>query len=403
MLVLTPAFHPNAGGVQMSTFKLARWFRDAGHQVGVFSFARAGHVETKLVELFQAEEVDGQKSRRNRAMLTEALNRFAPDIVINQMPYEHDIGKVLRQWNPRLLLGCLRNTLFSVRNNVDAYGARVLPRGVSVLLRNRPGRRLLLERHRARHRRDLERILDTYDRFVLFGPPNLGELRFFVPGFDEGRTWLIPNSIPSVLEEVPKKERRLLWLGRVNVDQKRADLILPLWERIQPALPDWSFDVVGEGPALEALQRQAADRGLRNVEFHGQQSPDAFYRRAAVFVMTSAFEGFPNTLIEAQSYGAVPVIFNSYPMAEWVLQVGRGGVLVEPFDIDAMAREVIEVARSGRQAELAEQALENARRFHIDAVGAMWQDLFDAHLRGSGKMPGDAEGVVGPEAGREQI
>lgn len=380
MLVLTPAFHPNEGGVQMSTFKLARWFRGAGYRVGVFSFARSGHVQTNLVELYQSAEEGGQENARNLATLTEALDKFAPDVVINQMPYEHGIGGVLRQWNPKLLLGCLRNTLFSVRNNLDAYGARVLPRGVSALLRNRPGRRLLLGRHRARHRRDLERILDTYDYFVLFGPPNLAELRFFVPGLDEGRTWLIPNSIPTVLEQVPEKERRLLWLGRVNVDQKRADLILPLWERILAALPDWTLDVVGEGPALEALRRQAADRGLRNVEFHGRQAPEAFYRRAAIFVMTSAFEGFPNTLIEAQSFGAVPVIFNSYPMAEWVLEDGGGGVLVEPFDIDAMAREVIAVARSDRRAELAEQALENARRFHIDTVGAMWQELFDAHL-----------------------
>ena len=101
---------------------------------------------------------------------------FRPDVVINQMPYEHHIGSVLRALDPPLLLGCLRNTLFSVKNNLDGYGARVLPQGLAPLFRNPLGRWWLLNRHRARHRNDLERILATYDRFVMFAPPSLEEL-----------------------------------------------------------------------------------------------------------------------------------------------------------------------------------------------------------------------------------
>ena len=56
--------------------------------------------------------------------------------------------------------------------------------------------------------------------------------------------------------------------------------------------------------------------------FHVMQVFDYYYR-AVMFFMTSAFKGFANTLIEAHSYAAVPVVFDSYPVAGCILDVGR--------------------------------------------------------------------------------
>jgi glycosyltransferase involved in cell wall biosynthesis len=113
------------------------------------------------------------------------------------------------------------------------------------------------------------------------------------------------------------------------------------------------------------------------MTLHGRQSPDVFYSRSAIFVMTSAFEGFPNTIVEAQSFGAVPVLFNSFPVAEFIVSDGTDGVLVQPFDIDAMASRIIAIAQSKERSELAAGALRSARRFQIDTVGEQWVELFD--------------------------
>ena len=377
LFVLTPALDPNVGGVQMSTWKLATFFRDSEHVVGVFSFAQHGHVPQTFASLFAAPEGGNVASQANLRALGAAVEAFRPDVVINQMPYEHAIGSVLRALDPPLLLGCLRNTLFSVKNNLDGYGARALPKGLAPLFRNPLGRWWLLSRHRARHRNDLERILATYDRFVMFAPPNLEELRFFVPDFAPDKIRLVPNSVPRVLVDVPEKEKRVLWLGRLEYRQKRADLILPVWKRIRAALPDWELDVVGDGPALKDLQTEIAAQGVQGVTLHGRQKPDEYFRRAPVFLMTSAFEGFPNTVAEAQSFGAVPVLFNTFPVAEWLVSDGANGFLVRPFDVDAMAARVVQIARDDARQELMLGALENARRFEIERVGQIWERLFD--------------------------
>jgi len=381
MFVLTPRFHPNEGGVQMTTYKLSKWFAEAGHSVGIFSFQTDGHIDQTFAEVFTPAHRHSLPCGLDVDALQLALRQFRPNVVINQMPYEHRIGDTLRKFNPPLLLGCLRNTLFSVKNNLDGFASQVFPSKISKIFQNQVGRALLLLYHRSRHNRDLKRILATYDYFVMFAPQNIEELRFFVPDFKQTRIKLVPNSIPAVLDEVPKKDKRLLWLGRVVDHQKRADLILPLWEKVQAALPDWEFDVVGNGPASDELNRVLSTKGIKGLTLHGRKEPNDFFRRSTIYVMTSAFEGFPNTLVEAQSFGAIPVLFNSFPVAEFIVSDGVDGALVQPFDLDAMAERIIAIAKSEQRIELAANALRSARRFQIDTIGEQWLRLFDECLQ----------------------
>jgi len=89
--------------------------------------------------------------------------------------------------------------------------------------------------------------------------------------------------------------------------------------------------------------------------------------------MTSAYEGFPNTLIEAQSFGAVPIVYRNYPVVNWVIEDGRNGNLISPFNVDQMAQKAMALASDTAQRQrMMEAALENARRFTIDNVGEQW-------------------------------
>lgn len=380
LFVLTPALHPNEGGVQMSTCKLGRHFSSLGHDVSVFSFASAGHLKTEPIRLFDAPVPGGQNSTANLQELAATIERVKPHIVINQMPYEHEIGRVLRKNKRYLLLGCLRNTLYSVRGNIESYVAHTAPAPLNRLAGWRGMQKAFLALHRRRHRADLLKILDTYDQFVMFGPPNLKELEYFVPGYDRDRVHLIPNSIPGVAPSLPPKQNRLLWLGRVARQQKQAELILPIWAQVSAALPNWQLDVVGDGPLLERIRRQAREQELPRITFHGRQVPDEYYRRSALFFMTSAFEGFPNTLVEAQSFAAIPVIFDSYPVASWIVDDKTNGALIRPFEVDMMARRIVELASHPKRERMAAAALESTRRFRIDQVGRQWQALFETEV-----------------------
>lgn len=386
LFVLTQPLDPNTGGVQMSTVKIGRWLASRGLAIAVFSFADRGHQEQSFCRLHSAEHPGSSGSDKNLRQLARVLAEFRPDVVINQMPYEHGIGEVLLQQKNYLLLGCLRNTLFSVKNNLDDYATALLPAVLQPLALNTLGRSALLKFHQLKHRRDLLRILDTYDYFVMFGPPNLDELQYFIGEFDANKIRLIPNSIPAVVDAVPEKQKRLLWLGRVSQAQKQADLIPEVWKSVAERLPDWHLDVVGDGSALVDVQQKMRMMGLDRVSFHGRQVPDDFYRQSSIFFMTSAFEGFPNTLVEAQSFGAVPVIFDSYPVARWLIKDGYNGFLIRPFDTEQMSAKIIDLANS-RLDDLANQCLESAREFSIETVGQSWFKLFAESCRPLAAQP----------------
>ena len=380
LFVLTPAFDPYSGGVQMSTYKIGSYLARAGHELTVYSFENKGNVDCDFGVLHHAPAAGGEGTHENLRHFSEVIQNAEPDVVINQMPYIHDIGEVLKEKQEKLkflLLGCLRNTLFSVKLNLDAYRKKVLPAPLQPLFANAIGRRVLLWKHRQRHCADLKEILDTYDYFIMFAPPNETELEYFVGDYKKHKTAFIPNSIPKVLPEVPTKEKRMLWLSRLSYAQKRADLILPFWKKVMHHLPDWQFDVVGHGDAFEDIKNQIEKEQIPRITLHGKQKPDDYYRRAPIYIMTSAYEGFPNTLIEAQSFGAVPIVYRNYPVVNWVIEDGKNGHLIPPFDIDQMAQRTIALAQDvDRRQQMMEGALENARRFTIDRVGQKWVDFF---------------------------
>jgi glycosyltransferase involved in cell wall biosynthesis len=100
--------------------------------------------------------------------------------------------------------------------------------------------------------------------------------------------------------------------------------------------------VYGGGPDQEKLEALAAELGLSDsVDFAGfVVDPLPELARAAVFVMSSAWEGFGNVLVEALACGC-PIVSTDCPSgpAE-ILNGGRFGRLVAVGDVDALARAV---------------------------------------------------------------
>ena len=121
----------------------------------------------------------------------------------------------------------------------------------------------------------------------------------------------MPCQPPKLENRQPEKAqgsaRRVLWMGRVD-PVKQAELLLAA-ARDCPAL---FFDLVGPdgGDTAYAANIRAEAAALHNVEAHGAvdfEDVGRHYRDADVLCCTSRFEGFPNTFLEAWSFG-LPVV-----------------------------------------------------------------------------------------------
>jgi len=103
--------------------------------------------------------------------------------------------------------------------------------------------------------------------------------------------------------------------------------------------------ILGEGEERSKLEALVRELGLENdVSMPGfVENPYAYMARAAVFVLSSAWEGFGNVLVEAMAVGT-PVVSTDCPSgpAE-ILEGGKWGKLVPVGDVEKLAEAIKDV------------------------------------------------------------
>lgn len=133
--------------------------------------------------------------------------------------------------------------------------------------------------------------------------------------------------------------------------------------------------ILGEGDLRESLEAVVSDLDLSNdVAFPGfVQNPYAWMSKAALFVLSSAWEGFGNVLVEAMACGT-PVVSTDCPSgpAE-ILENGKWGDLVPVGDINALA-EAMAAALDSREhpdvaARAADFSVDQAVHGYLKAMG----------------------------------
>jgi glycosyltransferase involved in cell wall biosynthesis len=114
--------------------------------------------------------------------------------------------------------------------------------------------------------------------------------------------------------------------------------------------------IFGEGEERDALETLIQELGLQNkVMLAGlTNKPYAYLRRAAMLVLSSWWEGFPNVILEALACGC-PVVTTRCPGADELLMDERYGKLVPVKDDKAMAAAICDTLAAPTDHALLEQ------------------------------------------------
>lgn len=191
--------------------------------------------------------------------------------------------------------------------------------------------------------------------------------------------WPFPSNSPLVRpDEVLAGETRvLLAVGRLSF-QKGFDWLVQAFSRIAPQHPEWALVILGEGEQRRSLEEAVTAYRLAHRVF----LPGAvgnlgdWYLRADVFVMSSRFEGFGNTLAEAMAHGVPAVSFDCPTGPGEIIRHEVDGLLVSPEDIDALAMALNRMMgdETMRRA-FARKAVEARERFSIHTIAEKWERL----------------------------
>jgi glycosyltransferase involved in cell wall biosynthesis len=178
----------------------------------------------------------------------------------------------------------------------------------------------------------------------------------------------------SPASEEPRAD--LILVARLSAI-KRADLFLETVERVVRSRPDVRAIVVGDGPLLPDLERQASALGLRDrVEFAGHQADvEHWLRQARVFVLTSDSEGLSLALMEAMLCGLPAVVSDVGDLPELV-EHGVNGFLVRERTPEAFARPLMDLLGDPqRLASFSARARSAALRYSLAEVSQRWDRI----------------------------
>ena len=138
---------------------------------------------------------------------------------------------------------------------------------------------------------------------------------------------------------------RVLAVGRHQA-QKGFDLLLGAWREVVRAVPEARLRIVGEGPLGSELAALASELGVASsVEWTAPTDRiEALYREAAVFVLSSRYEGMPLALLEAQALG-VPAVAFDCPTGPREIVSAETGIVVPAEDVPALAAGMVRLLR----------------------------------------------------------
>lgn len=350
MKILILTYFMKSGGAERVASIWANELASRGHEVGIysdFSEPQTYHLSPSVKKLPSVPWLVGNpigkavRNIRTFFSLRRALRQFQPDVVIN----------VLHSFTPMLfaavkgmphirLLSTEHNsferppgTPFSRKQLREKFSYNRLYQGVSVL---------------------------TYPDKVIADAAQIKNVH------------VLHNPLfATPLSSVPTKEKTVLAVGRLDVwHYKGFDVLIKAWQKIADAHPDWSLRIIGDSTpkALDLLQDIA--KGCRSIEFMDYTTNIIDeYKRAAIFCLSSRYEGWGLVLTEAMSQRCACVACDFKGRQAEIITDGVDGLLCEPDNVDALA-ERLDFLMSDEAAlrKLQEKAAANLAQFSIPAV-----------------------------------
>jgi len=165
----------------------------------------------------------------------------------------------------------------------------------------------------------------------------------------------------------------ILGVGRL-IGQKDFSTLIKSFSKIKKIKDNTKLIILGEGRDRIKLEKEIKDLGLNeNVDLPGYvDNPYSFMKKASVLVLSSAWEGFGNVLVEAMAAGTPVVATNCPSGPAEILEGGKYGPLLAVGDADGLADAVIKILNDPPEPEL---LIHRANDFSVDKALAMYLEI----------------------------
>lgn len=197
-------------------------------------------------------------------------------------------------------------------------------------------------------------------------------------GFKQCQFIYNPLRFPCVEQVNENSEKNLIVMTRFS-EEKRLHLMLDIVKKVfeNEQLKDWNFHIYGDGELADELKQQAGNhpqilwKGITN-------DPKTAFLQASIHLCTSAFEGFPLSVLEGNACGVPTVSYNFGESAQEVILDRKTGILINDDQQDEFIKTLSNLMMDASLWNAyAVHALAFAKQFQVEKIAIQWIALFD--------------------------
>jgi D-inositol-3-phosphate glycosyltransferase len=218
------------------------------------------------------------------------------------------------------------------------------------------------------------------------------KIKIISPGVDTTRFYPIPEDEAKDYVGIPRDEKMLLFVGRIEPLKGIDTLIKAISQMrksdVMSTCPHYLYIIGGdtngqeldEDSELEHLKRMCHELGVDDlIIFMGKKDQDTlpyYYSAAEIVVMPSNYESFGMVALEAMAC-ATPVVATQVGGLQHLVQDGITGYIVRHNDPDALEERLTQlICQPDLCKELALNAVQYARSFSWDEITPRIIDLY---------------------------
>ena len=196
------------------------------------------------------------------------------------------------------------------------------------------------------------------------------------------RISIIPNPVAlpsngSPLPNIDYKRKNIIAIGRLET-QKGFDLLLQAFSAVHDKQPEWELVIWGEGserPVLEALRANLKLKAYVHLPGLTNNIVQVL-SEGSLFVLSSRYEGFPNSLCEAMGVGLPVIAFDCGSGSADIIRHNIDGLLVPAQNVNALTNAMLQLIENIElRKQYGKRAKEIIERFSLKKILKKWDEL----------------------------
>lgn len=363
------------GGVQTVTHVLANKFVQEGHNCNVLTLtpSKDEKIYPILNQKIGVSVIDTHilSPKETIIKLRNFLIDESVDVIINQSGHLYKTTALIKNASKNLKI-----KIISVLHNTPSFGLKFR-------YKHNITDKLEYYKNIIRLAYFYRKVYKNSDLFILLSESFISEFKNISRLKNLKKIRVISNPITIDNEDFvynfKRKEKQIIFVGRLEYTQKRIERILNVWSRIQSEYKDWELTIVGDGPDMPRLKSITENNNIQSVEFVGFQNPKDFYKKASILLLTSDYEGFPLTVTESMSFGVIPVVYGSYSAVYDIITDGYSGIISKPnngFDEEDFVNKLKTLLSSeSKRREFSQNALNDSRKYSLNNICEKWKKI----------------------------